>query len=137
LYVPALHKAQRGIPTLVAAFYMIIGVMISFFVAGLATGALAMPRTISVWALLLTLSLVGTVIAFLALMSGLRILGPVRTSIMATIEPFFTAVLGVIALGEKFTLTLLSGGMLIATAVILLQWSGRTRRDAEPAMESG
>lgn len=137
LYVPALHKAQRGIPTLVAAFYMIIGVMISFFLAGLLTGGLAVPGTISVWALLLTLSLVGTVIAFLALMSGLRILGPVRTSIMATIEPFFTAVLGVIALGEKFTLTLLSGGVLIAGAVILLQWSGRTRREIEPVMEPG
>ena len=83
------------------------------------------------------LSLVGTVVAFIALMSGLRILGPVRTSIMATIEPFFTAVLGVFALGEKFTFTLLSGGVLIAGAVILLQWSGRPRRDVEPAMESG
>ena len=134
LYLPALHKAQQGIPTLVAAFYMVVGVMSSFLIAGLVTDGLAIPGSISVWALLAVLSVVGTVIAFLALMSGLRILGPVRTSIMATIEPFFTAVLGVVALGEKFTFTLLSGGVLIASAVILLQWSGRARPAVEPVL---
>ena len=37
---------------------------------------------------------------------------------------------GVVLLGESFTVTMLVGGAMIATAVLLLQWAGRTKREA-------
>src|SRR5688572_4508222 len=131
LYLPALLNVQRGTPPLVSSFYLISGVFISFLIAGSVTGTLKMPHTPSLWALLILVSLVGTVIAFISLIAGLRILGAIRTSIIATIEPFFTAILGVVLLNEVFSLTMLAGGALIASAVLLLQWTGRARSTAE------
>jgi drug/metabolite transporter (DMT)-like permease len=63
------------------------------------------------------------VIAFSSLLKGLSVLGPVRTSIIATVEPFFTAILGVAVLGNELTIPTLVGGILIAAAVLLIQWS--------------
>jgi drug/metabolite transporter (DMT)-like permease len=47
----------------------------------------------------------------------------VRTSIIATVEPFFTAVLGALVLGNQFGGSTLVGGVFIATAVLLIEWS--------------
>jgi drug/metabolite transporter (DMT)-like permease len=69
------------------------------------------------------LALVATVIAFLTLIKGLSVLGPVRTAIVATVEPFFTATLGVLVLGNQLSAATLLGGLLIACAVLLIQWS--------------
>jgi drug/metabolite transporter (DMT)-like permease len=69
------------------------------------------------------LALVSTVIAFAALIKGLAVLGPVRTSIIATVEPFFTAILGVFVLGNRFSYATLVGGILIAVAIMTIEWS--------------
>jgi drug/metabolite transporter (DMT)-like permease len=84
-----------------------------------------MPATADMWGYLLVLSLFSTVIAFASLIGGLRVLGPVRTSIIATIEPFFTALLGAVLLGEGVTRLTIAGGMLIAGAVLMLQLTAR------------
>ena len=131
LYLPALHSVQQGVDPYVASFYLVSGVFTSFLVAGSVTRTLVFPGSLSIWALVLVLSLIGTVLAFVSLIAGLRILGPVRTSIIATVEPFFTALLGVVLLGEALTVTMLLGGTLIASAVLLLQWAGRTRAAVE------
>jgi drug/metabolite transporter (DMT)-like permease len=69
------------------------------------------------------LTLFSTVVAFLALIKGLSVLGPVRTAIVATVEPFFTATLGVLVLGNELSAATLIGGVLIAGAVLLIQWN--------------
>jgi drug/metabolite transporter (DMT)-like permease len=127
LYLPALQRVQQDIPTNVAAFYLIAGVFISFLVASIFTRKLDFPTTAEMWTYLLLLSIVCTVFAFATLIAGLRVLGPVRTSIVATIEPFFTAVLGIVLLGEAMTRGTVIGGALIAGAVLLLQITGRTK----------
>lgn len=127
IYLPALQRVQRNIPTNVAAFYLIAGVFISFLVASLFTKKLYLPTTTEMWGYLVLLSLVCTVLAFGTLIAGLRVLGPVRTSIIATIEPFFTALLGIVLLGESMTKGTLTGGALIAGAVLLLQTTGRPK----------
>ena len=70
---------------------------------------------------ILILAIVSTVIAFSALIKGVSILGPVRTSIIATVEPFFTAVLGVAVLGARFTASTLVGGVLIGVAILVIE----------------
>jgi drug/metabolite transporter (DMT)-like permease len=127
LYLPALQRAQENVPTNVATFYLIAGVLMSFFTVNLFNRTLYFPTTTEMWWYLLLLSLFCTVFAFGTLVAGLRVLGPVRTSIVATIEPFFTTLLGVMLLGETMTRGTIVGGALIASAVLLLQVSGRSK----------
>jgi drug/metabolite transporter (DMT)-like permease len=116
---------QHNVPPAVSSFYLIIGVFATFFVASIFRGELQLPHSVELWRYLILLALLSTVIAFAALISGLRVLGPVRTSIIATIEPFFTAMLGVVLLGQPLSRNTVSGGVLIAGAVILLQFTGK------------
>jgi len=73
------------------------------------------------WWSILWLALVSTVGSFLLFVGGLGVLGPVRTAIISTIEPFFTAVLGAWLLHQPLTVSTFIGGAFIAAAVVLLQ----------------
>ena len=133
IYLPTLHRVQEGVPALVSTFYLITGVFIAFLIASITTGETQIPRTISMWGFVSLLALWSTVIAFASLVAGLRVLGPVRTSIIATIEPFFTAVLGFLLLGEAVTRNTALGGMLIAVAVLIIQYTAPRESATEPA----
>lgn len=129
-YLPVVNRFQRGIPQIPAAFFIILGAVLAFFLAGvvqsapwtgsLALPALALPATPRAWVYVMSLALVSTVLAFLALMAGLRALGPTRTSIIATAEPFFTTMLAVVFLSEGLRWTTLVGGACIAGAVVAI-----------------
>jgi len=125
-YLPALEHLQQGVPALVSTFLLVVGAAVSFVIAALFARELDVPVDAPVWANIFVLALVSTVIAFSTLIKGLSVLGPVRTAIIATVEPFFTAILGVAVLGNQLTITTLVGGILIAAAVLLIQW-GSTR----------
>jgi drug/metabolite transporter (DMT)-like permease len=128
-YLPSLEHLQQGIPALVATFLLVVGAAVMFVFAALFARELYLPTAAPVWSNIIVLALVSTVIAFSSLIKGLSVLGPVRTAIIATIEPFFTAMLGVAVLGNQLTVTTLVGGILIAAAVLLIQWSS-TRLEA-------
>lgn len=133
MYLPVLHKVQAGIPPLLSTFYLVTGVSLSFLITGVVAGQVRVPQTLSVWAFVIVLSLVGTVIAFVSMIAGLRILGPVRTSIISTIEPFFTAILGAVVLREQLTLAMIAGGVMIAGAVLVLQLNVPAEAEPTPA----
>ncbi|MEX0908361.1 MAG: DMT family transporter [Gemmatimonadaceae bacterium] len=130
-YLPIVDHLQCAIPPIAASFYIILGALVTFFLAGVvasrpwnpaaeALSALATPPTSAAWIYVLLLAIVSTVIAFLALLGGLKILGAARTSIIATAEPFFTTLLAIVLLGERLRWTTLVGGACIAGAVVAI-----------------
>ncbi len=123
VYLPALELVQGGVPALVSTFLLIVGAAASFMIAALLAGELFLPESVAVWGNITLLSVVSTVIAFWSLIKGLSVLGPVRTAIIATVEPFFTIILGAMVLGNKFGVATLLGGILIAAAVLIIEWS--------------
>jgi len=123
LYLPALEHIQRGLPAFVSTFFLIAGSAIAFVLVSVFAGELYIPRSAGVWRNILILAVVSTVIAFSALIKGVSILGPVRTSIIATVEPFFTALLGVVVLGNQFSVATLLGGILIGAAILVIEMS--------------
>jgi len=128
-YLPSLEHLQQGIPALVSTLLLVAGAAFTFVIAALLAGKLYLPTGVPVWSNIGVLALISTVIAFSTLIKGLSVLGPVRTAIIATVEPFFTAMLGVVILANELTITTLAGGILIAAAVLLIQWSS-TRLEA-------
>ena len=125
LYLPALQHAQKEVAAAVSTFYLVLGVLMSFLITATLSGDLVVPQSFDVWKYIVLLATVSTVGAFSALIAGLRVLGPVRTSIIATIEPFFTAILGALVLGQSIGRSTVAGGILIAGAVTLLQFAGK------------
>jgi drug/metabolite transporter (DMT)-like permease len=132
LYVPYLHRLQGGTTPAVASTYVACGAGLACLVAALGTGSFTLHLAPISWAAVTALAVLCTLIAFLAFLRGLATLGPVRTGIIATVEPFWTAVLGALALAQPLTGATIAGGAMIATAVLLLQLPARA--DVKPAV---
>lgn len=121
LYIPYLGRLQARLTPAGAATAVCAGAAAILGAAALARGTFTAILAPAAWGAVAVLALVCTVVAFLAFMRGLGRLGPVRTAIVSTVEPFFTAVLGAVALAQPFGPATLVGGALIAAAVLLLQ----------------
>jgi drug/metabolite transporter (DMT)-like permease len=69
--------------------------------------------------------------AFFGLFAGLRRLGAVRTSIVAALEPFSTATLAVIFLGDPLRAGTVAGGVLILGAAVVASVARARRPEPE------
>lgn len=121
IYIPMIGALQRGQSPLATATYVAAGAAVILTSVAMIRGEFLVAMHVTAWYALLGLSLISTVGAFLMFLAGLRVLGPVRTAIVSTIEPFFLALLSAWLLAQPLTRVTLLGGALIAVAVVLLQ----------------
>ena len=68
------------------------------------------------------LALFSTVLPSVFFLMGLMRLGPVRTAIVSSVEPFLTAMLAAAVFGQAITINILIGGAMIVAAVVVLQF---------------
>lgn len=127
LYIPTIGRMQEGIRPTVMSAYVAFGAGVIHVITGAVTGTLTAQLEPAAWASIAGFAIIGTAIAFLFFLRGLAVLGPVRTAIVSTIEPFFTTLLGALILTQPLPSSTLAGGALIALAVILLQRREGTR----------
>jgi DME family drug/metabolite transporter len=125
IYIPTIDYLGRGLTPAVTATYASGGAAIILTGMAVATGGLALHFAPMGWVAIALLAVLCTVLAFLAFLRGLATIGPVRTAIVSTVEPFWAALLGSLVLNQPIGGRTLVGGMLIAAAVILLQLGHR------------
>jgi drug/metabolite transporter (DMT)-like permease len=70
----------------------------------------------------------GFCIAMGATMAAVRMIGPVRTSIIMCMEPPVVIGCAFLLLGERLTETQLLGALLVVAGVVTAQWAGARRR---------
>jgi drug/metabolite transporter (DMT)-like permease len=125
VYIPLIDRLGRGLPPAVTSTYASAGAGAILIVVALAQGGLALTLAPIGWAAVIVLAVVCTVLAFLAFLRGLAEIGPVRTAIVSTVEPFWAALLASVVLGQAIGPRTLAGGTLIAAAVVVLQFGQR------------
>jgi drug/metabolite transporter (DMT)-like permease len=128
LYIPLLGRLRGTLPAAAASVYVTGGAGAIYVAGAGATGTLTALMAPAAWGAVVALAVVAIVVAFIVFLRGLAVLGPVRTAIVSTAEPFFTAALAAVVLAEPLTLRTGLGGVLIAAAVVLLQRTGRVER---------
>jgi drug/metabolite transporter (DMT)-like permease len=134
LYIPYLGALQRETTPEIASLFVTTGAASLLAIGALVDGTLTASLPAVSWTSAVVLALLCTVLAFQAFLRGLHGLGPVRTAIVSTVEPFWTAVLGAVVLRQPLTPAMLAGGALIAGAVLLLQvGTAGTARTAKSA----
>jgi drug/metabolite transporter (DMT)-like permease len=111
------------------ATFTALGAALVLGVTALATGGLAVQQPPVLWLVIGLMAVVCTVFAFVCFLRGLAAIGPVRTAIVSTVEPFWTALLASALLAQPLTARTLLGGALVAAAVVILNLPRR----AEPA----
>lgn len=121
MYIPLIGYYQEQLSESIAAVYSALGAGVILIVLDCFTNHATIELNHEAWMAIAMLAFWSTAIAFTAFLRGLRVLGPVRTAIVSTIEPFWTALLGAWVLHQRLTPAALGGGVLIAAAVVLLQ----------------
>lgn len=126
LYIPVLSGLQRGREALDVTKAMCVGGALCFATWSIGSGALfEIPDPVALGASMLQGALASG--AFFGFLTGLRVLGNVRTAITSTVEPFWTTLLGVGLLGQPVGVGTIVGGAAIMGAVLLLQRPVPTR----------
>lgn len=120
-YIPFLHWLRGPLSAATASALVIAGAGIAYTIGAVWRGEFTTSLTVAGWAVIIAMAVGSTVMAFIAFLNGLAVLGPVRTAIISTIEPFYTAVLGTIVLHQSLGVGTVIGGALIAAAVLILQ----------------
>jgi drug/metabolite transporter (DMT)-like permease len=95
------------------------GTLLAASVVGLTFGISA-PTNTQGWLALLGMAVIGTAIPIAAMFSGVARIGPTNASILAAFEPVLTIILAAALLHERAGSTLLGGGVLILSSVVLL-----------------
>ena len=122
MYNPLVQWMQKTHPIAVTSAYAKIGSAFCFLLLALKDQTLTATFSSTAWMAIVALALFSTVMPAVFFLMGLMRLGPVRTAIVSTVEPFLTAVLGAIVLRQAITTNILFGGAMIVTAVVLLQF---------------
>ena len=121
VYIPIIQWMQKSHPVAVTSAYGKIGSAICFLVLAAATQTFRYTMSPTAWSAILALTLFSTVLPSVFFLMGLMRLGPVRTAIVSTVEPFLTAVLGAVVLRQALTMNVVAGGVMIVSAVLVLQ----------------
>lgn len=129
-YIPLIGKLQAGVAPTVAAAWIAVGAAILLGLLALVLHSLVLPHGAAGWGAIVGLAFVSTVAAFILFLKGLALLGPVRTAIISTVEPFFTALLAALVLGQPLTARTFVGGTIVVAAVTLINL-GRERVGAD------
>ena len=130
LYIPMMGRFGESFSPAVVASYASAGAAIIFTIAAVVRGGPVFALAPVAWGMIGLLAVLSTAIAFLAFLRGLAIIGPVRTSIVSTIEPFWATLLASVALGQALSPRTLGGGVLIAEAVVILNLRPAASRPA-------
>lgn len=125
IYLIYTDRLQGTIDPAVTSFWIAMGAGATFIVAAILTRDLTYTVEPRVWLYMLGLGLIGTAIGYALFFRGLQTLGPVRTAIASTVEPFWAALFGWLILSQPVTLATVGGGACIAIAVVMLQWPDR------------
>ncbi|MEO8561939.1 MAG: DMT family transporter [bacterium] len=120
LYIPMMGRFSDALSPAVTSTYACAGAAIIFTVAAVGRGGPVFTLAPIAWAMIGLLAVVSTAIAFVAFLRGLAVIGPVRTAIVSTVEPFWASLFASVALGQALSPQALGGGALIAAAVVIL-----------------
>ena len=101
------------------AFYNILISSIVTLVICIASEGLMLPETIKGWGLCLLFSLLVTTGAVVLFQQSAFLIGGERVSILSTLEPITSLVIGVIILNETLGLPVIIGSVLVVSASVL------------------
>jgi drug/metabolite transporter (DMT)-like permease len=127
-YAAYLMFGARLVKTLepvVTSAYVSLGSAFSFGMITLITHQLTLPDSVESFSAVVGIAVIATALPFVALFSGIQKIGATRASIVSTIEPVMTVLLGILFLGERLEGTQFLGGLMVVGSVILANLGGR------------
>lgn len=119
-YVVMLSRFDRSrLSGFLFTFYVILMSTVSAFCICVATNNLVFPATASGWGLCVLFSLLVTTCAVVLFQQSAFLIGGEGTSILSTLEPITSVIIGVAIFHEPFGIRLLTGTVLVIIASVI------------------
>jgi drug/metabolite transporter (DMT)-like permease len=125
LYIPMIGHFSGELGAPLVSTLTTAGAAVILAATAFASGGIDVTQPAVVWVAIVLMAVVCTVIGFMCFLRGLETLGAVRTAIVSTVEPFWGALLASLVLAQPLTVRTLTGGALVAAAVIILNLPAR------------
>lgn len=128
---------ERGYSTFTNLLYTFSIATAAYFALSMADRSLwDVPRLPDASLLAILCGLVTGLLAYLLYTTGLRDLEPSRAAQLATVEPVFAAVLGVVLFGQRLSVSELAGILLVVSAVIFANHNPGKKAGREESHEN-
>ena len=111
---------HREISGFLFSFYVAAASAVIAFIICIVTGQLALPQTVTGWGLCLLFALAVTTGAVFLFQRGTFLIGGEKTSILSTLEPITSVVVGIVVFHEKATFKSVLGAVLVISASVLI-----------------
>ena len=111
---------HREISGFLFSFYVAAASAVIAFIICIVTGQLALPQTVTGWGLCLLFALAVTTGAVFLFQRGTFLIGGEKTSILSTLEPITSVVVGIVVFQEKATFKSVLGAVLVISASVLI-----------------
>ena len=129
-YVVMLPRFDRSrVPGFLFTFYIILMSSISAFIICIVTNHLVLPSTFAGWGLCILFSLLVTTCAVVLFQQSAFLIGGEGTSILSTLEPITSVIIGVVIFHEPFGIRLLIGTILVILASVITVFFSLLKRD--------
>lgn len=122
LYIIVINRTKLNIPAVKMTFYVSVESIFMVYAYSL-TGEnqqIQWLTTPAMWGYALFMAFVPTVLALVMMAVAIRDIGSTPTAIMGALEPVSAVMIGVLMFGEKFTLQILFGIILIMSSVLVI-----------------
>jgi len=121
----------KQIPSFLFCFYVAVSCSAVMLILCLVTGQLALPQTLAGWGLSLLFATGITCGAVVLFQIGTLLIGGQQTSILSTLEPITSVIVGVVIFHESMGLRTFFGVLLVLLASVLIALSNFKPRKKE------
>jgi len=119
VYIVVGTKAMQGTTPIVGTGVILFGASCIYVIYGLST-KITIPNTFEQWGWIFAITIISTLVAIITFFAGLKLIGPVKASMISTFELVVTLVCAYLMLGEKIEFIQIAGGIFILTSALIL-----------------
>ncbi|MFT5873325.1 MAG: drug/metabolite transporter (DMT)-like permease [Clostridium sp.] len=113
-------KEIKVINSYVLTFYISCASAVVMLIAAITTNNFNMHIHFYALVAILLLAFISTVVALMAFLEGVRIVGPSKATIFSTLEPIVGLILGILIFGEPISTRIIIGSITIVVSIVIL-----------------
>lgn len=129
IYIVGIDKGGiKELDVLVSTFYVTLITSICVFMFGQCSVGIKIVYDYRVFIDAMGGAVLSTLLALVAFVKGIKIIGSSNASILSTFEPIVSVIMGIMVLNEKVNLSIVIGTILIIISVIVLTVSEKVKQ---------
>lgn len=122
------EKKTKEMHSIVVTGYVLFFASFIYFIKAIIQKDVFLPSNTLGWVYVFVLSIFCTVFSTITFCKGVQLIGPGTAVIISTFEPVVACMSGFFIVGDQLTVSIIIGGLLIVSAIFILQIPDRTFR---------